>query len=148
MLGKQELAFVVWPIYRTLVKLTRIQEKAHQLIVVHLILAGPINSYYNPPNLADLLFPQAISMVFFLGAESRKVNLYPSNLFLFSKRKPARISSTSNVFWLVLSDFCAPKGTRTPVLALRGPRPGPLDDGGNSAQILPPCICFVNSVKV
>ena len=24
----------------------------------------------------------------------------------------------------------APKGTRTPVLALRGPRPGPLDDGG------------------
>src|SRR3990172_9588878 len=24
----------------------------------------------------------------------------------------------------------APKGTRTPVSALRGPRPGPLDDGG------------------
>jgi hypothetical protein len=24
----------------------------------------------------------------------------------------------------------APKGIRTPVLALRGPRPGPLDDGG------------------
>ena len=24
----------------------------------------------------------------------------------------------------------APKGTRTPVWALRGPRPGPLDDGG------------------
>jgi hypothetical protein len=24
----------------------------------------------------------------------------------------------------------APKGNRTPVLALRGPRPGPLDDGG------------------
>ena len=26
--------------------------------------------------------------------------------------------------------LCAPKGTRTPVWALRGPRPGPLDDGG------------------
>ncbi len=25
---------------------------------------------------------------------------------------------------------CAPTETRTPVLALRGPRPGPLDDGG------------------
>ena len=27
-------------------------------------------------------------------------------------------------------DECAPTGIRTPVLALRGPRPGPLDDGG------------------
>ena len=27
-------------------------------------------------------------------------------------------------------DSDAPKGTRTPVLALRGPRPRPLDDGG------------------
>lgn len=26
----------------------------------------------------------------------------------------------------------APRGTRTPVLALRGPRPRPLDDGGQS----------------
>ena len=26
--------------------------------------------------------------------------------------------------------FCAPMGIRTPVWALRGPRPGPLDDGG------------------
>jgi hypothetical protein len=36
----------------------------------------------------------------------------------------------------------APKGTRTPVLALRGPRPGPLDDGGvkrvNSTMHPPP----------
>jgi hypothetical protein len=28
---------------------------------------------------------------------------------------------------------CAPTGTRTPVLALRGPRPRPLDDGGAAA---------------
>jgi hypothetical protein len=42
---------------------------------------------------------------------------------------------------------CAPKGIRTPVLALRGPRPGPLDDGGNSAQILPPHTSLVNSVR-
>ncbi len=28
------------------------------------------------------------------------------------------------------SNSCAPKGTRTPVLALRGPRPRPLDNGG------------------
>ena len=39
----------------------------------------------------------------------------------------------------------APKEIRTPVLALRGPRPRPLDDGGNSAQILPPPTGFVNS---
>ena len=26
--------------------------------------------------------------------------------------------------------LCAPVGIRTPVLALKGPRPGPLDDGG------------------
>ena len=26
---------------------------------------------------------------------------------------------------------CAPTGVRTPVLALRGPCPSPLDDGGN-----------------
>ena len=31
---------------------------------------------------------------------------------------------------LFRDSFCAPKGTRTPVWALRGPRPGPLDDGG------------------
>ena len=33
-------------------------------------------------------------------------------------------------FWLVLSDFCAPTEIRTPVLALKGLRPSPLDDGG------------------
>jgi hypothetical protein len=27
--------------------------------------------------------------------------------------------------------FCAPTEIRTPVLALKGLRPGPLDDGGN-----------------
>ncbi len=26
--------------------------------------------------------------------------------------------------------FCAPTGIRTPVVALKGPRPSPLDDGG------------------
>lgn len=31
----------------------------------------------------------------------------------------------------------APRGTRTPVLALRGPRPGPLDDGGQFSSDLP-----------
>ena len=29
---------------------------------------------------------------------------------------------------------CAPTGSRTPVSALRGPRPGPLDDGGNAGH--------------
>jgi hypothetical protein len=37
--------------------------------------------------------------------------------------------------------FCAPVEIRTPVLALKGPRPGPLDDGGlfegQSGRILP-----------
>ena len=37
--------------------------------------------------------------------------------------------------------FCAPVEIRTPVLALKGPRPGPLDDGGlfegRSGRILP-----------
>jgi hypothetical protein len=36
---------------------------------------------------------------------------------------------------------CAPVEIRTPVLALKGPRPGPLDDGGwfegQSGRILP-----------
>ena len=32
---------------------------------------------------------------------------------------------------------CAPTGIRTPVLALKGPRPGPLDDGGASGRIVP-----------
>ena len=31
--------------------------------------------------------------------------------------------------------FCAPMGIRTPVWALRGPRPGPLDDGGVVQQL-------------
>ena len=31
-----------------------------------------------------------------------------------------------------IGDSCAPMGIRTPVWALRGPRPGPLDDGGVS----------------
>ena len=30
----------------------------------------------------------------------------------------------------------APTGIRIPVLALRGPRPGPLDDGGLAREIL------------
>src|SRR5258707_12265852 len=30
----------------------------------------------------------------------------------------------------VVTVICAPMGIRTPVWALRGPRPGPLDDGG------------------
>jgi hypothetical protein len=31
---------------------------------------------------------------------------------------------------------CAPTGIRTPVLALKGLRPGPLDDGGNAEGIV------------
>ena len=39
----------------------------------------------------------------------------------------------------------ASKGTRTPVLALRGPRPGPLDDGGgHSAGIVACAFWLVN----
>ena len=41
----------------------------------------------------------------------------------------------------------APRGNRTPVLALRGPRPGPLDDGGRVSQagkILPCGVLPVN----
>ncbi len=30
--------------------------------------------------------------------------------------------------------YCAPTGVRTPVSALRGPRPGPLDDGGSGVD--------------
>ncbi len=30
----------------------------------------------------------------------------------------------------LLQSACAPTEIRTPVLALKGPRPGPLDDGG------------------
>jgi hypothetical protein len=33
----------------------------------------------------------------------------------------------------------APRGIRTPVLGLKGPRPGPLDDGGNG-RIVPRCV--------
>ncbi len=49
----------------------------------------------------------------------------------------------------LLRNFYAPKGTRTPVLALRGPRPGPLDDGGVSftqaGRILPCSLQAVNN---
>jgi hypothetical protein len=31
---------------------------------------------------------------------------------------------------LLLMNFCAPTGIRTPVVALKGLRPSPLDDGG------------------
>ena len=38
-----------------------------------------------------------------------------------------------------------PKGNRTPVLALRGLRPRPLDDGGVQEQILARAFICVNS---
>ena len=38
----------------------------------------------------------------------------------------------------------APKGNRTPVLALRGPCPGPLDDGGVQGGIVACAITAVN----
>ncbi len=44
----------------------------------------------------------------------------------FSNKKPATIRR-----WL-----CAPREIRTPVLALKGPRPGPLDDGGATRRAL------------
>ena len=50
------------------------------------------------------------------------------NFPLESKRNIDKNRSTSSVERFFESD--APTGTRTPVLALRGPRPGPLDDGG------------------
>jgi hypothetical protein len=53
-----------------------------------------------------------------------------SSLLRCSKRKPARKSSRSNELWLALFELYAPKRARTAVWALRGPRPGPLDDGG------------------
>ena len=31
-------------------------------------------------------------------------------------------------------EICAPTGIRTPVVALKGLRPSPLDDGGNHSQ--------------
>ena len=42
----------------------------------------------------------------------------------------------------------APKGNRTPVLALRGPRPGPLDDGGVQGEIVACVITTVNYWQV
>ena len=53
-----------------------------------------------------------------------------SSFPLCSKRKPARNSYKFSEFWLALFDFCAPTGIRTPVVALKGLRPSPLDDGG------------------
>ena len=37
--------------------------------------------------------------------------------------------------WKITYTQCAPTGVRTPVLALRGPRPGPLDDGGHLGSV-------------
>ena len=39
---------------------------------------------------------------------------------------------------LVGEAFCALTGIRTPVLALKGLRPGPLDDEGKAVKILSP----------
>ena len=38
--------------------------------------------------------------------------------------------------------FCAPTGIRTPVVALKGLRPGPLDDGGGYIAGLLPAMWF------
>ena len=47
-----------------------------------------------------------------------------------SKRRK-RLSKKVSLFKVGICEILyAPTGTRTPVLALRGPRPGPLDDGG------------------
>ena len=52
----------------------------------------------------------------------------PPNFPLFSKRNIDKNRSTSPVERFSESD--APTEIRTPVLALKGLRPGPLDDGG------------------
>jgi hypothetical protein len=64
-----------------------------------------------------------------------------------SAQRPVRVSRSTLEGWTVCPEWvlrglktknatcsgvssCAPTGIRIPVLALRGPRPGPLDDGG------------------
>ncbi len=57
------------------------------------------------------------------------------------KRSRNGKNKTSGVFAGSLQvSLSAPTEIRTPVLALRGPRPGPLDDGGIS-QMLPKALC-------
>ena len=48
--------------------------------------------------------------------------------------KRSKLLSPLNRYYFTTEKKGAPTGTRTPVLALRGLRPGPLDDGGVSER--------------
>ncbi len=78
-----------------------------------------------------------------------------SSRFRFSKRRPERKATASKFLFRSFGDsnsseeefeaeerrengallVCAPNGTRTRVLALKGLRPRPLDDGGNGEEL-------------
>ena len=55
---------------------------------------------------------------------------------LESNREYFEVTVCQKAWFVELSKKSAPRGIRTPVLGLKGPRPGPLDDGGNG-RIVP-----------
>ena len=59
----------------------------------------------------------------------RVLKLFVREIRAYKQKGLAKYTSP---WWESAYKRCAPTGVRTPVLALRGPRPGPLDDGGGS----------------
>lgn len=49
--------------------------------------------------------------------------------------KDKGLAEYTTPLWKITYTHCAPTGVRTPVLALRGPRPSPLDDGGHLGSV-------------